>query len=63
MEMNDPRTTAHPHPPSGGGTWTGLAGGGVITSPLQSRLFTRNKTREQQLNFIKNHLFRIVPMF
>lgn len=46
MEMNDPKTTAHPQPPSGGGTGDGHVDGGDITGPPQSRLFTGyDKTR------------------
>lgn len=63
MEMNDPKTTAQPHPPSGGGTRAGLDDGGGIAGPPQSRLFTGNdKTREQKLNFIEKHLYMIVPV-
>lgn len=63
MEMNDPKTTAHPQPPSGGGTRAGLKEGGGIAGPPQSRLFTGNdKTREQQLHFIEKNVCVIVPV-
>ncbi len=35
MEMKDASTTAHPQPPSGGGTAGGLVAGGGITGPPQ----------------------------
>lgn len=35
MEMKDPNTTAHPQPPSGGGTAGGLVAGVGIAGPPQ----------------------------
>lgn len=55
MEMKDPNTTAHPQPPSGGGTAEGPAAGGDITGPPQCGLFTamtdkkKDKDKEQRL--------------
>ncbi len=40
MEMKDANTTAHPQPPSGGGTAEGLVAGGGITGPPQRWLST-----------------------
>lgn len=49
MEMKDPSTTAHPHPPSGGGT-AGLVAGVGITGPTQCRFAERWKKKERRIS-------------
>lgn len=51
MEMNDPKTTAHPQPPSGGATGARHEDGGGITGPPQSRLFTGNDRTRGTVDF------------
>lgn len=49
MEMNDPNTTAHPQPPSGGGTAGGLvAGGGIAGSPQTLNTHCKDRGRRER---------------